>query len=61
MTEVEVVVYEDGNEVERRDLEADKYLVFTADDWHVSSWMVYPKSGTVSLTIKRRKTDEPTQ
>jgi len=47
-------IYEDGQEVERRDLDADKYLVFTAQDWHISSQQVWPKSGTVQLTIKRR-------
>lgn len=50
---VEIVVYEEGKEVERRDLEKDKYLVFTAHDWEISSFQAWPKSGTVQMTIKR--------
>jgi hypothetical protein len=49
---VEVVVFEDGEEVERQDLGAVGYIVLTAEGWGISSMQRWP-SGTAQFTIKR--------
>lgn len=49
----EVVVFEDGKEVQREDLAARGYMVLTNKAWEIGSIQRWPSSGTVQLTIKR--------
>jgi hypothetical protein len=51
---IEVVVYEDDTEVERQNLHKVGYLIFTADNWHISSMKKWPLSGTAQFTVKRK-------